>query len=117
MDKLSEAVPMIEPASSGTASNHQENNTSTSAENQASADKTVYARQTAFLLSWLKTHGKISTMEARRMGVNHVAGRINDLRNNGLYIQTHWTAQLMLHGLESGVRSAQGGAECPLHKR
>ncbi len=47
--------------------------------------------QLSILFSWLKSEGEIDTMEARRHGVNHVAGRINDLRNQGIKIETSRT--------------------------
>lgn len=48
-------------------------------------------RQTAFLWSYLLEHQTLDTMKARRMGINHIAGRINDLRNLGAPIETHST--------------------------
>ena len=42
------------------------------------------------MLKWLRS-GPISTMEARRRGVNHPAGRVRDLRRAGHRIDTHQT--------------------------
>ncbi|MGB3212990.1 MAG: helix-turn-helix domain-containing protein [Desulforhopalus sp.] len=47
--------------------------------------------QALILLGWLKHEGKINTLEARRRGINHPAGRVNDLRNKKIQIDTHWT--------------------------
>ena len=42
---------------------------------------------TLLMLKWLRD-GPISTLEARRRGVNHPAGRIRDLRRAGHRIDT-----------------------------
>ena len=45
---------------------------------------------TRLMLEWLRS-GPISTMEARRRGVNHPAGRVRDLRRAGHRIDTRPT--------------------------
>lgn len=52
---------------------------------------------TRLMLSWLRSE-PISTMEARRRGVNHPAGRVRDLRRRGHRINTVRTKEISQTG-------------------
>lgn len=74
-----------------TASSSQVNNRSLNVEHQdPNSSLMALTYQAVILLGWLKHEGKIDTLEARRRGINHPAGRINDLRNKKVQIETHW---------------------------
>ena len=47
---------------------------------------------TRLMLEWLRA-GPVSTLEARRRGINHPAGRIRDLRRAGHRIDTGSTKE------------------------
>lgn len=48
-------------------------------------------QQTIAMHCLLKDKRKIDTLEARRRGINHPAGRVKDLRNLKVPIETQWT--------------------------
>lgn len=50
------------------------------------------------MLLWLCSEPAVSTMAARRRGVNHPAGRIRDLRRLGYRIDTHRTTEISQTG-------------------
>jgi len=52
---------------------------------------------TILMLSWLQK-GPVSTLEVRRRGINHSAGRIRDLRRRGHKIDTHQTKEVSQTG-------------------
>ena len=49
------------------------------------------AMQRAALLHWLQSHQRITTLQARNeLGIMHPAGRVQELRDAGNDIATHW---------------------------
>jgi hypothetical protein len=54
--------------------------------------------QALALWPMLKHDGAIDTLEARRRGINHPAGRVKDLRNKNVAIKTHWTNAISQSG-------------------
>jgi hypothetical protein len=66
-----------------TSTTHSQNYTTNSASDQSSR-----------LLAWLKGHGSITTIEARRpLDIMHPAMRVKELRGTGSRIDTIWTHQ------------------------
>ena len=56
------------------------------------------SNQALSLWAILKSEGKIDTLEARRRGINHCAGRIKDLRDKNVSIKTYWTESISQTG-------------------
>ena len=73
------------------AKTHDENTHFTSDSQTESIIPKLTGNQTSHLLTLLISRRKINTIQARRLGINHVAGRTNDFRKQGVTIETHWT--------------------------
>lgn len=75
-----------------TASKSQANNTTSPVKVQEQEPSNPALTRQAFAL-WaiLRSEGKMDTLRARQHGINHPAGRVSDLRNIGVEIETHWT--------------------------
>lgn len=72
----------------GTPSKNQKNFTTNSLKHQREA-----------ILSYLRAHGSMTTLEARRnLDVLHPAGRIAELRRSGLEIDLVWVDDLSENG-------------------
>ena len=68
------------------------------------------------LLKWLQSHQRITTLQARNeLGIMHPAARIQELREAGNNIVTHWERETDATGKEHKqglyvLLSSQGGA-------
>lgn len=85
MTRRKEAVH-VKPASSGTAPKTKGKNNTTTPHTQP-----IPRCQIAAMHSLLRARKTVNTIEARRLCINHPAGRVNDLRNRKVPIETHWT--------------------------
>ncbi len=61
------------------------------------------ASQRAAILRHLKTHGRMTTLDARNLGVMHPAMRVCELRKDGHNITTNWIAQTDHAGVKHRV--------------
>ena len=74
------------------------------------------AMQRAALLQWLQAHQRITTLQARNeLGIMHPAGRVQELRDAGNDIATHWQWETDATGKEHKqalyvLLSCKGGA-------
>lgn len=74
------------------------------------------AMQRAALMQWLQTHQRITTLQARNeLGIMHPAGRVQELRDSGNDITTHWQWEADATGKEHRqalyvLLSCKGGA-------
>ena len=74
----------------------------------SSANNNIYQSneaQRAYILKWLKEHGRITTLDARnKLGIMHPASRIQELRKVGHNIETNlqWDTDV------TGKRHKQG---------
>ena len=57
---------------------------------------TLHQEQTLHRI--LKTNKGLSTFDARKLGINHPAGRVNSLRNKGVSIETHFITEVSQTG-------------------
>ncbi len=82
-----------------TASNSQANSKTSPIEHQdQNASLGAWQDQENMLLNWLKTEPGINTLDARRRGINHPAGRIQGLKRRGHLIDNHWTDAVSQNG-------------------
>jgi len=72
--------------------------------------------QQVALLTWLQAHQRITTLQARNeLGIMHPAGRVQELRDAGNDIATHWQWEADATGKEHKqalyvLLSSNGGA-------
>lgn len=91
--KKETAFPSSKAGTLGKAAHQsQQHNNSSPAKHQDQTPNLLgLTRQALILFGWLKREKEIDTLTARRRGVNHPAGRVKDLRNRGVKIETFWT--------------------------